>query len=77
MVRPLHAGWWSAPDPYGDFYRPPLRLAADARRLDMSPAWFSWVGAAPALELLERIGIEGIGTGTTSTSRTASARASN
>jgi selenocysteine lyase/cysteine desulfurase len=62
MVRPLHAGWWSAPDPYGDFYRPPLRLAADARRLDTSPAWFSWVGAAPALELLERIGIEGIGT---------------
>ena len=61
MIKPLHANWWSAPDPYGDFYRPPLRLADDARRLDTSPAWFSWVGAAPALELLEHIGIEGIG----------------
>ncbi len=61
LVKPLHAGWFSAPDPYGDFYSPPLRLATDARRLDTSPAWFSWVGAAPALELLEHIGIEGIG----------------
>jgi selenocysteine lyase/cysteine desulfurase len=31
-----------------------------ARRLDTSPAWFSWVGAAPALAVLERIGIERI-----------------
>jgi selenocysteine lyase/cysteine desulfurase len=61
MLKPLHAGWWSAPDQFGDFYKPPLRLAREARRLDTSPAWFSWVGAAPALELLEHIGIEGIG----------------
>ena len=32
-------------------------LASDARRFDTSPAWFSWVGAAPALELLNRIGV--------------------
>ena len=37
-----------------------LRLAADARRLDTSPAWHSWVGAAPALALLEEIGVEAI-----------------
>ncbi len=61
LITPLHAGWWAGADPYGDFYGPPLRLASGARRLDTSPAWFSWVGAAPALELLERIGIDRIG----------------
>ena len=39
---------------------PPLRLASDARRLDVSPAWFSWVGTAPALEVLLDLGIETI-----------------
>jgi selenocysteine lyase/cysteine desulfurase len=57
---PIHAGWWSAADPLGDYYGPPLRLAESARRLDSSPAWFSWVGTAPALELLEQIGVERI-----------------
>jgi selenocysteine lyase/cysteine desulfurase len=40
---------------------PPLRLARSGRRLDTSPAWFSWVGAAPALALVEEIGVEAIG----------------
>jgi selenocysteine lyase/cysteine desulfurase len=57
---PVHAGWWSAESPLGDYYGPPLRLPKEARRLDTSPAWFSWVGAAPALELVERIGVERI-----------------
>jgi selenocysteine lyase/cysteine desulfurase len=39
---------------------PPLRLAESARRLDTSPAWFSWVATQPALELVERIGVEAI-----------------
>jgi selenocysteine lyase/cysteine desulfurase len=26
----------------------------------VSPAWFSWVGTAPALELVEQIGVEAI-----------------
>jgi selenocysteine lyase/cysteine desulfurase len=59
-VRPLAANWWSAEDPYATYYGPPLRLAVGARRLDTSPAWFSWIGAAPALELLEEIGVEAI-----------------
>jgi selenocysteine lyase/cysteine desulfurase len=59
-LTPLHAGWWSAPQPFADYYGPPLRLADSARRLDTSPAWFSWVGTAPTLELVERIGIERI-----------------
>ena len=45
-------------------FRRLLRAAApsrgSARRLDTSPAWFSWVGTAPTLELVERIGIERI-----------------
>jgi selenocysteine lyase/cysteine desulfurase len=58
---PVHAGWWSAREPFCDYYGPPLRLADSARRLDTSPAWFSWVGAAPALEIVERIGVDRIG----------------
>jgi selenocysteine lyase/cysteine desulfurase len=37
-----------------------LRLAAGARRFDVSPAWFSWVAQTGALELLEQVGIEAI-----------------
>jgi selenocysteine lyase/cysteine desulfurase len=57
---PVHAGWWAAENPLGDYYGPPLRLADSARRLDSSPAWFSWVGTAPTLELVERIGVDRI-----------------
>jgi selenocysteine lyase/cysteine desulfurase len=59
-VRPLHANWWAGEDPYASYYGLPPRLAGSARRLDTSPAWFSWVGAAPALELLLDIGIDAI-----------------
>ena len=52
QVRPNSAGWYAGDDPWTSIYGTPLRLARDARRLDVSPAWFSWVGAAPALELL-------------------------
>lgn len=51
-LRPLAAGWYAGQDPWTSIYGLPLRLAADARRLDLSPAWFSWVGAAESLELL-------------------------
>ncbi len=33
-----------------------MRLAPDARRFDVSPAWHAWIGAAPSLELLSAIG---------------------
>lgn len=58
--RPLQAGWFSGEDVHTSYYGLPLRLAADARRFDQSPAWFSHVGAAPALELVESIGVEAI-----------------
>ena len=45
---------------HASYFGPPLRLAHDARRFDLSPAWFCWVGTAPALELIEEIGVQGI-----------------
>jgi selenocysteine lyase/cysteine desulfurase len=59
-LTPHAAGWYAGDDPYASFYGPPLRLASDARRFDVSPAWFSWVGTAPALALLLEIGVEAI-----------------
>ena len=59
-MRPLAAGWYAGPEVHSAFYGPPLRLATDARRFDLSPAWFSWVGTEPALTVLEQIGIPAI-----------------
>jgi selenocysteine lyase/cysteine desulfurase len=57
-IRPLAAGWYAGADVHASYYGPRLELAPDARRFDLSPAWHCWVGAAPALELLERVGAE-------------------
>ncbi len=59
-VVPANAGWFAAEDVLGANFGGPLRLAESARRFDTSPAWFSWVGTAPALELVNRIGVEEI-----------------
>ncbi|MFF5181202.1 aminotransferase class V-fold PLP-dependent enzyme [Micromonospora sp. NPDC000316] len=59
-MRPDAAGWYAGRDPHASYYGPPLRLADDARRFDISPAWFSWVGAAPALEVVAEIGVPAI-----------------
>jgi selenocysteine lyase/cysteine desulfurase len=59
-LTPLGAGWYAGEDPYASFYGPPLRLAKDARRFDLSPAWFPWAGAAPTLDVLLDIGVEAI-----------------
>jgi selenocysteine lyase/cysteine desulfurase len=61
-LRPHLAGWYAGDDPFESNYGAPLRLAADARRFDLSPAWLSWVGAAPALAVLEEVGLETIHT---------------
>ena len=60
MLRPLYAGWYAGDNPWTSIYGPPLRLAGDARRLDISPAWLSWVGTVPALDLLAEVGVETI-----------------
>ncbi|HVL93151.1 MAG TPA: aminotransferase class V-fold PLP-dependent enzyme [Acidimicrobiales bacterium] len=59
-LTPLAAGWFASEDVYSSYYGAPLRLAASARRLDTSPAWFSWVGTTPALELLLSVGVDAV-----------------
>jgi selenocysteine lyase/cysteine desulfurase len=59
-VPPIAAGWYAGEQRWESLYGPALPLAADARRLDVSPAWLSWVGAAPSLEAIERAGIDTI-----------------
>jgi selenocysteine lyase/cysteine desulfurase len=54
---PSAAGWYAGEDVPSSYYGLPMRLAESARRFDISPAWFSFVGTAPALELIEQIGV--------------------
>jgi len=48
-LRPASAGWYAGQDIWSSIYGPAMRLADDARRFDLSPAWLAWVGAAPVL----------------------------
>jgi selenocysteine lyase/cysteine desulfurase len=59
-LTPHAAGWYAGEDPHASYYGPPLRLAGAARRLDVSPAWFSWVGTAPALDVVLELGVDAI-----------------
>jgi selenocysteine lyase/cysteine desulfurase len=59
-VVPHSAGWFAGEDVHTSYFGPPLRVASSARRLDVSPAWFCWVGTAPALELIQEIGVPAI-----------------
>jgi selenocysteine lyase/cysteine desulfurase len=51
-VVPHVANWYAADDPWDGVYGLPLRLADTARRLDLSPVWFSQLGAAVSTEWL-------------------------
>ena len=59
-VVPHAAGWYAGEDPLQTFFGGPLRLAASARRLDTSPAWFMWVATAAALGVIEQVGVDTI-----------------
>jgi len=59
-LRPVHANWYGTPDPYNGIYGGPLRLADDARRFNVSPAWLPWVGTAAALDLVCEVGVDAI-----------------
>lgn len=50
----ISPNWKNVRDPYDCLYGGPLNWSATARRLDSSLAWYSWVGARAALELLGR-----------------------
>ena len=54
-IVPLAAGWDAGEHPWDTCYGIPLRLASDARRFDVSPAWLSWHAAAATLELFEAV----------------------
>jgi selenocysteine lyase/cysteine desulfurase len=58
-LTPHLANWFAAED-QAAYYGGPLRLASDARRFDSSPVWFSWVGQAAALDVLEDVGVPAI-----------------
>ncbi len=51
-LTPVNAGWYAGESVWDSVYGPQMRLAADARRFDVSPVWLAWVGTVPALELL-------------------------
>lgn len=51
-VVPHGGNWFAAEDIWSGLYGLPLRLAGDARRLDLSPVWFSQRGAAISLPWL-------------------------
>jgi selenocysteine lyase/cysteine desulfurase len=59
--QPLAAGWFAGQDVHDSYYGLPLRLASDARRFDISPAWHCWMGTAPALQVLASVGQTTIG----------------
>ncbi len=55
-LLPHGSGWYAGENPWESIYGTPLRLASDARRFDVSPAWHSWVGTAESLDLLLEVG---------------------
>jgi selenocysteine lyase/cysteine desulfurase len=59
-LTPWAAGWYAGADVHDSYYGPPLRLADSARRFDISPSWFGYAATAPAMELVERIGVAAI-----------------
>jgi selenocysteine lyase/cysteine desulfurase len=59
-LRPLMAGWFASDEGSGGYCGLPLRLAPDARAFDLSPAWHPWVGTAPAIEVVEKLGVQAI-----------------
>ena len=51
-MTPHAANWYAGEEPWQTIYGLPLRLADDARRFDLSPAWFSALGAGLAMPWL-------------------------
>jgi selenocysteine lyase/cysteine desulfurase len=58
LLQPAAAGWYAGEDAESSYYGGPVRLAAAARRLDVSPAWMAWAGTAPALQHLVDVGVD-------------------
>jgi len=52
IMTPHAANWYAGEDPWQTIYGLPFRLAESARRFDVSPAWFSALGAGLTLPWL-------------------------
>ncbi|ROP40798.1 aminotransferase class V-fold PLP-dependent enzyme [Saccharothrix texasensis] len=57
---PVAANWFAGDDPWSTVYGLPLRLAPDARRLDLSPVWLSQFGAAVSLPYLASLDLAAV-----------------
>jgi selenocysteine lyase/cysteine desulfurase len=57
---PHVANWYGGEDPWDAVYGLPLRLANGPRGLDLSPVWFSQVGAAASTEWLTTLDLAGV-----------------
>jgi selenocysteine lyase/cysteine desulfurase len=60
VVIPHAANWYAGEDRWASLYGLPLRLAEDARRLDVSPVWHAHVGAAAALPWLASLDLAAV-----------------
>jgi selenocysteine lyase/cysteine desulfurase len=61
LMTPHAANWYAGEDPWSTIYGLPMRLAADARRFDASPAWFGVLGSGltmPWLASLDSAAVE-------------------
>ena len=61
-ITPHAANWYAGESPWQTIYGLPLRLAEDARRFDVSPAWFSVLGAGLALPWLASLDSDAVQT---------------
>lgn len=52
---PHSASWYGGADLWDSIYGLPMRLAEGTRRLDLSPSWFSHIGAAEVLPWLSSL----------------------
>ena len=59
-LRPTISSWYAGSSIWDSIYGPPLRLANDGRRYQISPDWLSWVGAENSLALISALGVSNI-----------------
>ncbi len=56
-LRPTMSSWYAGDEIWSSIYGPPLRLANDGRRYQISPDWLSWVGAEQSLKIISELGV--------------------
>lgn len=57
LLIPLQAGWYAGDDVWQSVYGPSMRLASNARRFDVSPAWQAWIGAEQSIGMFAELDI--------------------